>query len=97
MFTSGYWQIMANQEEKKPQSSLERVLSEAAPTLLATSIFAMVGLLWNLQSSVSEIKSNQVRVLDLIKDSQNRLSILEERVRLLEIGRTDAIRPRVNP
>ena len=89
--------FMANQEEKKSQSSIERVLSEAAPTLLATAIFAMVGLLWNLQSSVSEIKSNQVRVLDLIKDSQNRLSILEERVRLLEIGQTGSVRPRVTP
>lgn len=65
--------------------SLERVLADAAPTIIAMGVLSIAGLLWSLQSSISEVKVSQVRILDMIKDSQERILRLEERVRELEI------------
>jgi len=67
------------------EMSLERVLAEAAPTIVAMSALSIAGLLWSLQMSISDIKSQQTRVLDLIKDSQTRVTSLENRVRDLEL------------
>ena len=65
--------------------SLERVLAEAAPTTIAMGVLSIAGLLWSLQSSIAEVKVSQVRILDMIKDSQERILRLEERVRELEL------------
>lgn len=65
--------------------SLERVLAEAAPTIIAMGVLSIAGLLWSLQSSMAEIKASQTRILDMIKDSQIRIVKLEDRVRDLEM------------
>jgi hypothetical protein len=65
--------------------SLERVLAESVPMIIAMSTLSIAGLLWSLQTSVSDIKAQQARLLDLVKDSQERILTLENRVRDLEM------------
>jgi hypothetical protein len=67
------------------QISLERVLAEAAPTIVAMSALSIAGLLWSLQMSISDIKAQQARLLDIVKDSQTRVTQLETRVRDIEL------------
>jgi hypothetical protein len=67
------------------QMSLERVLAEAAPTIVAMSALSIAGLLWSLQMSISDIKAQQTRLLDIVKDSQVRVTALEARVRDIEL------------
>ena len=73
--------------EDRRQMSLERVLAEAAPTVVAMATLSIAGLLWSLQSSIADIKASQTRILDLVKDSQTRIVNLESRVRELELNR----------
>lgn len=75
---------------ERRQMSLERVLAEAAPTIVAMASLSIAGLLFNLQGSIGEIKSQQVRLLEIVKDTQQRVLVLEGRVRDLEIRRADA-------
>ena len=77
--------ITMNEGRDRRQMSLERVLAEAAPTIIAMGVLSIAGLLWSLQSSIAEVKVSQVRILDMIKDSQERILRLEERVRELEL------------
>lgn len=76
------WALMMTERR---QMSLERVLAEAAPTVIAMGVLGIAGLLWSLQMSITDIKAQQSRILDLIKDSQSRLTVLEGRVRDLEL------------
>lgn len=69
------------------QISLERVLAEAAPTIVAMASLSIAGLLFTLQSSISKIEAQQARLLEIVKDNQQRVLILEGRVRDIEINR----------
>lgn len=69
------------------QVSLERVLAEAAPTIVAMASLSIAGLLFTLQSSISKIEAQQARLLEIVKDNQQRVLILEGRVRDIEINR----------
>ncbi|MFZ9654662.1 MAG: hypothetical protein ACO29V_03400 [Limnohabitans sp.] len=69
------------------QMSLERVLAEAAPTIVAMATLSVAGLLFTLQMSISEIKSQQARLLEIVRDNQQRALVTEGRVRDLEIER----------
>lgn len=53
--------------------------------VIAMSTLSIAGLLWSLQVSISDIKAQQSRLLDLVKDSQSRILVLENRVRDLEL------------
>lgn len=77
--------ITMDEGRDRRQMSLERVLAEAAPTIIAMGVLSIAGLLWSLQSSMAEIKASQTRILDMIKDSQIRIVKLEDRVRDLEM------------
>ena len=77
--------VPMTEERDRRSLSLERVLAEAAPTIIAMGVLSIAGLLWSLQSSIAEVKVSQVRILDMIKDSQERILRLEERVRELEL------------
>lgn len=72
--------------------SLERVLAEAAPTIVAMASLSIAGLLFTLQTSISKIEAQQVRMLEIVKDNQQRVLILEGRVRDLEISRAGSRR-----
>lgn len=72
------------------EMSLERVLAEAAPTIVAMASLSIAGLLFTLQSSISKIEAQQARMLEIVKDNQQRVLILEGRVRDIEINRIGA-------
>ena len=74
-----------SESRDRRQLSLERVLAEATPTIIAMGVLSIAGLLWSLQASITEIKVSQTRILDMVKDSQERILRLEDRVRQLEI------------
>lgn len=80
--TSSWTQTMTTEQRSL---SLERLLAEAAPMVIAMSTLSIAGLLWSLQVSISDIKAQQSRLLDLVKDSQSRILVLENRVRDLEL------------
>jgi hypothetical protein len=68
---------------------LERLLTDSIPMIIAMSTLSIAGLLWSLQVSVGDIKAQQSRLLDLVKDSQARILTLENRVRDLELKTAD--------
>lgn len=69
------------------QISLERVLAEAAPTIVAMASLSIAGLLFTLQTSISKIEAQQARLLEIVKGNEQRVLVLESRVRDIEINR----------
>lgn len=61
------------------------IFEQAAPQVIAMAALSIAGLLWSLQMSITDIKAQQARILDLVKDGQVRLTSLENRVRELEL------------
>lgn len=72
-------------EEDRRQAGLDGVFAQAAPQVIAMAALSIAGLLWSLQMSITDIKAQQARILDLVKDGQVRITSLENRVRELEL------------
>lgn len=74
---------MSGDDDRRPGAG--NLLEQAAPQVIAMAALSIAGLLWSLQMSITDIKAQQARILDLVKDGQVRLSALENRVRELEL------------